>query len=355
MSIPPNPFDSLVINEENYIIKHKGKEKKLNIIRTNQEIKFKLTQEELTEKYEGNFTLEDFIKLSNVFGLFNSLEEIQRSLNQMFSSNKYELKEINQYQINIDLKITVFEKLFEVRIPLIQKEMGQKDFIEKLMNDNNNLKNQINLLKEENKSIKLTLQKYQNDFDNFRTEITEILEKKFNPLKNSNITINYKETNLILNRLKLIYHFKHITDFKFELLYRGTRDGDESKTFHRLCDNKPNILVIVQTTKNKRFGGFCTIGYKKEGGDQKDDNAFVFSFDKMKIYNVNKGQTAVYWDISYGPLFAGSINAVVNKFFTNTNYANTKNNYYEIPEDYELNGGEYSYLIKELEVYQISW
>ena len=165
--------------------------------------------------------------------------------------------------------------------------------------------------------------------------------------------MSQEQANLIINRLKLVPQFRYNDKLKFELLYRATRDGDAAEVFHRLCDNKQNILVIVETTKNRKFGGFCSIGYKSKGEGQNDNTAFVFSFDKLKIYNVIKDNWAVYWSIEYGPMFGGSWIVANNKFLTNINYANPKNNYYEIPNNYELNGGESTYLIKELEVYQI--
>ena len=177
--------------------------------------------------------------------------------------------------------------------------------------------------------------------------------KENNIFKNSTIFMTKEQINLIINRLKLVEQFRNKNDFNFELLYRGTRDGDESTTFHKLCDNKRNILVIVETTKNRKFGGFCSIGYKSQGASQKDNTAFIFSLDKMKIYEIIKDGTAVFWGNQYGPLFAGSKIVVENKFFSNNSYANEKNCYYQIPENYELNFGESSYIIKELEVYQI--
>ena len=147
---------------------------------------------------------------------------------------------------------------------------------------------------------------------------------------------------------------KNRNDFQFNLLFRGTRDGDDSIIFHQLCDNKRNILVLLETTKNRKFGGFCSIGYKSSGDSQKDNSAFIFSLDKLKIYNVINNNTAVYWSSSYGAMFGGSITVVVNKFFSKDCYANSKNAYYQIPESYDYNGGESNYRIKEIEVYQIS-
>ena len=351
MDSQPTPICSQIISEETFNLRKNEKNIRLTIIRTTQSIKYKLNEIGLLDYFEGSFTFDDFKKISNVFGIFNSLEEIQNSLNNMFSSNKFELQVINKSQVNLSLKINILEKIIDVKIPLIQREMSQKEIIEKLLNDNKQLINEIKSLKEENQLIKLNLQTLRNDFDNFKNEMKNKNEN--NPFKNSKIQVSQEQTNLIISRLKLVPQIRNNDNLKFALLYRATRDGDEAQDFHRLCDNKQNILVIVETTKNRKFGGFCFIGYKSEGNSQNDNTAFIFSFDKLKIYNVIKDNCAVYWDIQYGPMFAGSILVADNKFLSHTNYANGKNSYYEIPNDYELNGGESTYLIKELEVYQI--
>ena len=118
-------------------------------------------------------------------------------------------------------------------------------------------------------------------------------------------------------------------------------------------DGKKNVIVFVQTTKNKRFGGFTSIGYNNHSGSQIDNSAFIFSLDKLKYYNVKKNGTAIYSGKEYGPLFDGSKIVVSNKCFYNTSWSTTKGQYYQTTENYELNGGEYEYIIKEIEVFQI--
>ena len=53
-------------------------------------------------------------------------------------------------------------------------------------------------------------------------------------------------------------------------------------------------------------------------------------------------------------MFGGSTYVVQNKFFNYDCFANSKNVYYQMPENYDYNGGESKYRIKEIEVYQIS-
>ena len=344
--------NSKPLSTDNFNISFEGKECLLNISRTSNSMKIVLNLIEYTNVFEGNFTYEELNKLSNVFTFFNSLEEIQKSLKQTISSKKAELIKINNNQINLILKINILEKLIDICIPLTQRNINQKEINEKLLNENKDLKKEINNLKEENKNIKLTLEEIQKKLKEY-----DLLLKnnENNLIQKSYISITNEQNRLLIDRLDLVEQFKDKKYFKFNLLYRGTRDGDDSKTFHQLCDNKRNILVLVETTKNRKFGGFCSIGYKSKGGGQQDNSAFIFSLDKLKIYNVIKDENcAVYWNSNWGPLFAGGWTVVDNKFFTKECWSNPKNSYYQIPEDYDYNGGEQRYKIKEVEVYQIN-
>ena len=46
------------------------------------------------------------------------------------------------------------------------------------------------------------------------------------------------------------------------LLYRGSVDGFAASDFHRKCDNKGPTLTVVETIKNKKFGGYAALDWK---------------------------------------------------------------------------------------------
>ena len=83
------------------------------------------------------------------------------------------------------------------------------------------------------------------------------LEEDFNSLFKFDIN-----SKILENKNEIIFIYKLLSTyykpgFKLELLYRATRDGDNGKKFHECCDNKEGgILVIIQTDKNIKFGGF---------------------------------------------------------------------------------------------------
>ena len=62
----------------------------------------------------------------------------------------------------------------------------------------------------------------------------------------------YKEIDDVVSKIQL----KLMAGAKFMLLYRASTDGDKAKIFHQKCDNHNMTLVLVETTKGVRFGGF---------------------------------------------------------------------------------------------------
>lgn len=94
--------------------------------------------------------------------------------------------------------------------------------------------------------------------------------------------------------------------FNFELLYRASRDGDEVRTFHRLCDGKGPTLVVIKNIHNSRFGGFTAIPWSSIEGYKTDENSlksFIFSLDAKKKYGIVNKVGAVYHNSGYGPTF----------------------------------------------------
>ena len=369
MEAPTIFSDTKILNLEKCDLLFEGNKCLLTIARSLQKLKFNLKVDENTNVFEGNFSYEEFIKLNNIFGLFYNLEEIEKSIKQSISDKNIELTRGKGEQMNLYFKVIVLAKTIEVNIPLNKREKNQNEIVKLLLEENKDLKKEINSLKEENKdlkkeindlkeesnNIKLTLNLLQNKFKEFESSLfNNNFENDKNYFDVSNISITKVQSDLIINRLKQVDQFKNKKNFEINLLFRGTRDGDDSLTFHKLCDNKRNILVLLETTKNRKFGGFCSIGYKSAGGNQKDNSAFIYSLDKMKIYNVINNETAVYWGSNYGAMFGGAKCVVENKFFSRDCYANDKNEYYQIPESYDYNGGEWTYRIKEIEVYQIN-
>ena len=63
-----------------------------------------------------------------------------------------------------------------------------------------------------------------------------------------------------------------------ELLFRGSRNGWNTRTFHSLCDNKGATEVIYKSTEGKIFGGYTNINWDSSRNYRRDSGrSFIFS------------------------------------------------------------------------------
>ena len=159
----------------------------------------------------------------------------------------------------------------------------------------------------------------------------------------------------------IFYHIKEndksLNFNNIKLLYRASRDGDSTKTCHKLCDNKQNVLIIIKSDIGYIFGGYSKIGFKtsKNFDVENDNHSFLFSLDLKRIYLANKDKYCInFYNETYGLCFTGSLYFKDN-FFNNSNFfVDSIKKYFNGLEDkYEMNGGEDYFKIKELEVFQL--
>ena len=52
---------------------------------------------------------------------------------------------------------------------------------------------------------------------------------------------------------------------KMNLVYDSVRDGAALENLYRCCKNKANSIVVVQTKKGYKFGGYTTKEFAKQG------------------------------------------------------------------------------------------
>ena len=164
-----------------------------------------------------------------------------------------------------------------------------------------------------------------------------------------NIIKNPGELDEITTRIQRILKKRNI---KYKLLYRATNDGDFSSKFHEKCDNIPNTLVLIQTSGDRRFGGFTTQTWDGDDVNKKDNNCFIFSIDNMKTYDINENQFAINCNPDLGPVFVDQIK-LLDKFFIQGGSTNKKGKTFSTLEDFEITGGAEKFGVREVEVYQV--
>ena len=73
--------------------------------------------------------------------------------------------------------------------------------------------------------------------------------------------IIHNEQELELVSRKINKSSKKLT---LNLLYKATADSDKAEAFHKKCDKAQSTLVLIETDKGKRFGGFTKCSWAGE-------------------------------------------------------------------------------------------
>ena len=332
-------------------------EKKLLLENVNYLIKFgkfKSEQEELiifvkeenvisSGYYQESFSLDNLQKLSKCFRIFDTIDETIDCLKEVIEAQKISIKK-DLDVLNFMVKLNRGGKgEEEVNLKLTKNSLSTGKIVESLIEQINEMKKEIKENKEEIKKIK---------------EKLDILfkEKAKADGIDSKIIKKNEELNLISDRIKNTELLKN-KKIKYKLLYRGTRDGMNPSSFHQKCNSIPQTVSIVQTTKGYKFGGYTEKTWENGNGTWiKDDKSFVFSIDYMKIYNHVQGTDAISHNNNFGPSFKYCI--YLYKDFSNnqncTHKKNDANQYFSgFNRDYELNDGESSFSLAEIEVFQV--
>ena len=139
----------------------------------------------------------------------------------------------------------------------------------------------------------------------------------------------------------------------YNLLYKGTRDGDTATDFHSRCDEAEKTLVLVEDSMGNKFGGFTSQDWGGQYLQKKDDEAFIFSLNKNKIYEVIPEQNAIGCYPNFGPVFFGCQIRIYDNFLTKGGTTFKKGLNYKTTEDFELTNGNQNFEVKDIEVYEV--
>ena len=161
---------------------------------------------------------------------------------------------------------------------------------------------------------------------------------------------NPEELELLSRSINKLNENQRIT---LNLLYKASIDSDTAAAFHEKCDDAQSTLVLVETDKGARFGGFTTCSWSGNCIDKMDEDAFVFSLDKMQIYENIPGEEAIGCYPKFGPIFLGCQIRIFDNAFTKGGTTYEKGLNFNTEEDYELTGGEREFNIRDIEVYEV--
>jgi len=357
---------------------------------------------------ENNQLRNQFALLNKDVDAFeNQNNEIRKMYEELENENNNNKKQIAAYEEENNSLRNQFE-LLNKDIDAFENQNNEiRKMYEELENENINYKNQIDQLSKENELLTQQLEDMKNNYTIINNEI-ESIKNENNLLKNSvddqrNGGNNEEMINKLMeeNKLKAEENEslkKQIEELQYQLqmgqdrqeedeqgkevkgdiihdiselemitkkinkenkkiiinlLYKASVDGDLASAFHEKCDQAENTIVLVETKNGKRFGGFTTCSWSGNCVDKNDPEAFIFSFDKMKTYDNIPGDEAIGCYPKFGPIFLGCQIKIFDNAFTKGGTTFEKELNFNTEEDYELTGGERTFEVKDIEVYEV--
>ena len=325
-----------------------------------------LNESNIKNNYSSYFTFDYLKNISKSMRYFDNLEDIISFIEDKSKKNEIILKKENDEKLNIEFKIiSPNGKEDNILLELKPQKISDKEMISILVKKVEYLEKEVEILKDK-------INKSEDIISKNKKDILSLFEE-INILKNNNLNKNEikKETQIdskIVNINDIDFIIKRLKEspiidnknFQFNLLYRGTRDGDDTIKLHQICDKKKNIIIFMRSEQGNNYGGFSNVGWEsrkvREYEYPIDDNAFLFSVNKKKIFNAKKGKNSICWINSdkYGLCFNGSL-VFYNKFLTkeNTNFYNTLSSHFENCSLNDFNSGIESCKFQELEVFEI--
>ena len=340
------------------------------------------------ESYNLKMTKDKLTSLDNYFRIFDNIIDCANNISDILKNSTPKLtKESDKMILSFTLFLPGQDKR-DIKLYL-DKKFDINNIINGLIEEINILKTKVNdleiSLNKKDKmyeAIKCNYDELKNDYDlkfeQFNVQLANMKsllpkkndsDKNINPnlksfsdqcKENSNETStilnNNLELNILSNKIRLLYPGKNVI---YNLLYRKTRDSDNISIFHSKCDKIRGTLLIIQTSKGYKIGGYTNETWQGNNVSKKDNTAFVFNLNYNKVYDIKKDADAIYCSPNFGPIFSG-INAP--SLLINDNYnikggetTTARNyNYNGLTDDYELSGGEKIFKIKELEVWKVT-
>ena len=361
-----------------------------NTIRAEQEkisneLKRVLDQAEKFKQENEMLKQENFLLNKENTSLKNENENLRNELNQYkeeYDKIKKEFTSLQNDTVNIqeqNKELLKIKETYENQIQIAQNNLEQ------LTKDNETLNQNFTLLSKqneslitENNSLKNAQQKSpysDEEIKNLMEELSayrlkaqenEVLKKQLEELQyqiqvlqerqeeddvkevKGDIIHDMNELEMITKKIN-----KENKRIIINLLYKASADSDSAAVFHEKCDGANNTIVLVETTDGKRFGGYTTKSWRGNCIEKADTDAFIFSFDKMKTYDNIPGDDAIGCYPKFGPIFLGCQIKIFDNAFTKGGTTFEKELNFNTEEDYELTGGNRTFGVKDIEVYEV--
>lgn len=149
---------------------------------------------------------------------------------------------------------------------------------------------------------------------------------------------------------------------KFTLLYRGTRDGLDAKSFHAKCDGKGATFTIVRAHTGNIFGGYFAGSWA--GNGYKTEKSWVYSLKnqtgKVVKYNPSNTTNNCHANPNHGPQWGSGPDLKIDGKMSSKNsqtspavYMSADSKFASGTINNTLLAGENRFTVEEIEVFLV--
>ena len=153
-----------------------------------------------------------------------------------------------------------------------------------------------------------------------------------------------------------------------DLLFRASRDGMNSNSFHRKCENQGQTIILIKNDKGNIFGGYSSISWLSDKNNAWHSSPESFLFTLTNIYNtepmkfVSKNDNCeIKHYAEYRPAFGkGCDLGIYQDFLKKGGWTNFSSTYQDslgkgksiFTGDFNNNNNQY-FKVKEVEVFKL--
>ena len=363
--------DNINVNNESY---------NLNIFIEDDKLKFNCSNYSTKQFYKQSYSFDELQTINELFSIYNNINEIYDVIKDIYNNSRkieedFPKIEVNEKEKKFDLILLPnLGKIHSITIPLASKierekiKINAQKILEELEEDVKKLddfKKLFEKYKKENSELKIEIKNLKAQIEMNKKNEASNREIKNQQLSVTNSNFHIEEF-ISKNKMDILKkwiknsstYFKNKT-FHFSLIYKATVHGDSAQNFHKNVDGKGPLLIIVKTTENKIIGGYTSKPWSSSNDRQKDDDAFLFTFESYKMYIIKKSSYACLHLTKEGPVFGNSYELFISDECLNNqkSFVNGESKCFKIYDKKNLlNNQQKTYFkVLDYEVHQIKF
>ncbi|CAB4431911.1 unnamed protein product [Rhizophagus irregularis] len=141
--------------------------------------------------------------------------------------------------------------------------------------------------------------------------------------------------------------------YKFNLIFRASRDGNTAAAFHNKCNNKGATIIVIKIKgTNQIVGGYNPLDWEGHATYKNTQDSFIFIFNDYRNINtgiigrVTDASRALICNLEWGPIFGSSYDIAMHP---NNEWSSTPISYpnLNIPRSFEIDDYEAFQVVKK--------